>query len=373
VSRDLGDDSERARRRAARDLKPSPAPVPPRRSRHARSQLVIFLNFCLSMALFLMLGAGALIYWGAGQFEGAGPLREEATYVVPRGSGAQTIAAGLEREGIISDAQVFEYGVRFAGAGGELKPGEYAFAPGISMRGVMEKLRGGQSIVHSVTVPEGWTVQRVYDRIAASEVLVGDMPELVPEGTLRPDTYLVQRGDSRSTLIQRMRDAQDQLVAEIWERRDPEIPVDDVGEFLTLASIVERETGIDSERPHVASVFINRLRKGMRLQSDPTFLYGVYGGAGKPSDRPVTQSDIDSDTPYNTYRINGLPPGPIANPGRAALEAVANPIETDDVYFVADGTGGHVFAETLDEHNRNVRQYREFERQQRAGAEAAGQ
>jgi UPF0755 protein len=354
-------------------LKPSPAPGPPRRSRHARSQLVIFLNFCLSMALFLMLGAGALIYWGAGQFEGAGPLREEATYVVPRGSGAQTIAAGLEREGIISDAQVFEYGVRFAGAGGELKPGEYAFAPGISMRGVMEKLRGGQSIVHSVTVPEGWTVQRVYDRIAASEVLVGDMPELVPEGTLRPDTYLVQRGDSRSALIQRMRDAQDQLVAEIWERRDPEIPVDDVGEFLTLASIVERETGIDSERPHVASVFINRLRKGMRLQSDPTFLYGVYGGAGKPSDRPVTQSDIDSDTPYNTYRINGLPPGPIANPGRAALEAVANPIETDDVYFVADGTGGHVFAETLDEHNRNVRQYREFERQQRAGAEAAGQ
>jgi UPF0755 protein len=371
VSQDSGADSRRERRKAARELRPSPAPLPPRRSRHARSQIVIFLNFCLSMALFLMLAAGAVIYWGAGQFEGPGPLRQEATYVVPSGSGAQTIAAGLEREGIISDAQVFEYGVRFAGAGGELKPGEYAFTPGISMRGVMEKLRSGKSIVHSVTIPEGWTVQRIYDRIAASEVLSGAMPELLPEGTLRPDTYLVQRGDSRKGLVQRMKDAQDRLVAEIWETRNPEVPVDDIGQFLTLASIVERETGVDSERPHVASVFVNRLRKGMRLQSDPTFLYGVYGGAGKPSDRPVTQSDIDSDTPYNTYRINGLPPGPIANPGRAALEAVANPLETDDVYFVADGTGGHVFAETLDEHNRNVQRYREYERQQRAAAEAA--
>lgn len=348
----------------------SRAPKSARRSRHSRNQLVIFLNFCLSALLFLMLGVGAVVYWGKSQFEGQGPLREETTYVVPRNTSVQTIASGLEREGIISDAQIFEYGVRFAGAGGALKAGEYGFTPGTSMRQVMEKLRVGASITHSVSVPEGWTVEKAYERIAEADVLTGEMPDMLPEGTLRPDTYLVQRGATRKELVQRMKEAQDNLVAEIWAKRDPDLPVKDVGEFITLASIVERETGIASERPHVASVFINRLNKGMRLQSDPTFLYGVYGGGGKPSDKPVTQSDIDSDTPYNTYKIKGLPPGPIANPGRAALEAVANPIETDDFYFVADGTGGHVFSSTLDEHNRNVQKYRAIERQQRVDADA---
>ncbi|MEF2551821.1 endolytic transglycosylase MltG [Aurantimonas sp. A2-1-M11] len=346
-----------------------PAPVRSR-SRHSRNQLVIFLNFCLSAALFAMLAAGAVIYWGAGQFEAAGPLQAETTYVVPRNSGLQTIASGLESKGVISDASVFEYGVRFAGTAGDLKAGEYAFAPGTSMRQVMEKLREGRSIMHSVTIPEGWTTQRAFERIAAEPSLTGEMPEMVPEGTLRPDTYLFQRGMTRKELVRRMREAQNALVAEIWEKRADDLPIDDIGEFITLASIVERETGVASERPHVASVFINRLRKGMRLQSDPTFLYGVYGGAGKPADAPVTQSDIDSDTPYNTYKIGGLPPGPIAAPGRAALEAVATPLETDDLYFVADGTGGHVFATTLDEHNRNVRDYRALERQNRAEAES---
>lgn len=342
-------------------------PAPARkRSRASRNQLVIFLNFCLSTALFVMLAAGALIYWGVGQFEGAGPLQAETTYVVPRNSGLQTIASGLEREGVISDATVFEYGVRFAGTASDLKAGEYAFAPGASMREVMEKLREGRSIMHSVTIPEGWTAERAFERIAAEPSLTGDMPEMVPEGTLMPDTYLFQRGLTRKEIVRRMREAQNKLVAEIWETRADDLPIDDIGQFLTLASIVERETGIAGERPHVASVFVNRLRKGMRLQSDPTFLYGVYGGAGKPSGKPVTQSDIDSDTPYNTYKIKGLPPGPIALPGRAALEAVANPLETKDIYFVADGTGGHVFAETLDEHNRNVRDYRALERQNRA-------
>ncbi|MEX6505545.1 endolytic transglycosylase MltG [Jiella sp. M17.18] len=347
-----------------------PAPKPPRRSRYAKSQVVIFLNFCLSAALFVLLVAGAIFYWGSTEFNAPGPLQKQATYVVPRNTGVQAIADGLERDGIISSATVFEYGVRLEKAAGDLKAGEYAFAPGVSMRGVMEKLKSGESIMHSITIPEGWTVQKAYDRIAADDTLTGPMPDPVPEGSLRPDTYLFQRGTTRKEMVKRMRAAQEKLVAEIWQGRDPDLPLKDVGQFITLASIVERETGVPEERPHVASVFINRLKKGMRLQSDPTFLYGVYGGAGKPSDQPVTQSDIDSDTPYNTYKIKGLPPGPIANPGRAALQAVAHPDKTDDLYFVADGTGGHVFSSSLSEHNNNVRKYRDLQKQQRADAAA---
>ncbi len=346
---------------------------PRRRSRLARNQVVIFFNLLLSGAVLGLLTVGAVLYWGKSQFEGQGPLREEATYVVPRNSGWSSAAAGLESHGIISSAEVFEYGVRLAGKGTALKPGEYGFAPGVSMREVMDTLASGKSIMYSVSVPEGWTVQQIYDRLAANEVLTGDLPALKPEGTLRPDTYRVQRGTTRAELIEQMEEAQNKLVQEVWAKRSPDLPVDDIGQFLTLASIVERETGVDSERPHVASVFVNRLREGMRLQSDPTFLYGIYGGRGKPSDKPITQSDIESDTPYNTYRVRGLPPGPIANPGRAALEATANPLDTDDRYFVADGTGGHAFASSLEEHNRNVRRYREWERSQAAQAtEPAG-
>ena len=354
--------------RLGRGMKPVEQRKPKVRSRLAKNQLVIFLNLCLSAALVIMLGVGAVVYWGAGQFEGPGPLTKETSYVVPRNTGVSSIASGLEREGIISDATVFEYGVRVAQTASSLKAGEYAFAPGASMRDVMDKLVEGKSIMHSVTIPEGWTTEKIYERIAADDTLTGEMPPMAPEGTLRPDTYLFQRGTSRAEVVQRMKAAQDKLVAQIWQARRPDIPVKDVGQFLTLASIVERETGVDGERPHVASVFENRLKKGMRLQSDPTFLYGVYGGAGKPSDMPVRQSDIDSDTPYNTYKIKGLPPGPIANPGRAALEAVANPLDTDDLYFVADGTGGHVFASSLAEHNRNVKNYRTLQSQQRAEA-----
>ena len=354
--------------RLGRGMKPVETRKPKARSRLAKNQLVIFLNLCLSAALIIMLGVGAIVYWGTGQFEGAGPLTKETSYVVPRNTGVSSIASGLEREGIISDATVFEYGVRVAQTASSLKAGEYAFAPRASMRDVMDKLTEGKSIMHSVTIPEGWTTEKIYERVAADDTLTGEMPAMAPEGTLRPDTYLFQRGTSRAEVIQRMKAAQDKLVAQIWENRKPDLPVTDVGQFLTLASIVERETGVDGERAHVASVFENRLKKGMRLQSDPTFLYGVYGGAGKPSDTPVRQSDIDSDTPYNTYKIKGLPPGPIANPGRAALEAVANPLDTEDLYFVADGTGGHVFASSLAEHNRNVKTYRTLQSQQRAEA-----
>nr|WP_090672617.1 endolytic transglycosylase MltG [Aureimonas jatrophae] len=343
-----------------------------RRSRGARNGFVIAMNFLFTIALFLAIGAGALLWWGKGQFEGRGPLAAEATYLVPRGGGLDGIANGLERAGIISNASIFEYGVRLEGAGGQLKAGEYAFAPGASMRDVMETLRDGDAILHAVTVPEGWTVAQIYARLAAEEALAGDLPPMVPEGTLLPETYRFTRGQSRAEIVQQMSAAQSKLVQDIWADRAPNLPISDVGQFVTLASIVEKETGIASERPHVASVFVNRLRKNMRLQSDPTIIYGIWGGAGKPPNEPIRQSHIQGETPYNTYVIRGLPPGPIANPGRAALEAVAHPLDTDDLYFVADGTGGHAFASTLDQHNVNVRRYRAIERQTANDQNATG-
>lgn len=366
-----GDARKLTPRSASETLRPTAAPVPPKRSRGARNQVVVFFNFLFSAALVLLLMAAAVAYWGKTEFEGPGPLKAQASLLVPRSSSLDSIASNLERSGIISDARIFEYGVRLSGVAGQLKAGEYGFAPGSSMRDVMEKLQSGSSILYSVAIPEGWTVQQIYDRIGKEEVLTGALPAMVPEGTLRPDTYRVQRGMSRAELVATMKAAQAELVEEIWARRDPDLPVKDVGQFVALASIVEKETGRADERSRVASVFLNRLREGMRLQSDPTVIYGIWGGAGKPANEPIRQSHLKSDTPYNTYVIKGLPPGPIANPGRAALEAVANPSATDDVYFVADGTGGHVFSKTLDEHNANVRRYRQIERERNAAAAAA--
>ncbi|WP_244488050.1 endolytic transglycosylase MltG [Aureimonas sp. Leaf454] len=373
MSEDLkgGEDRKFTPRSANEVLRPGAGPLPPKRSRGARNQVVVFFNFLFSSTLVILLVAAAIAYWGKSEFEAPGPLKAQASLIVPRSSTLDSIASNLERSGIISDARIFEYGVRFSDAAGQLKAGEYGFAPGSSMRDVMEKLRSGASILYSVTIPEGWTVQQIFDRVGKEEVLTGALPPMVAEGTLRPDTYRVQRGMSRTELIAKMKAAQNELVEEIWKRRDATLPVADIGQFVTLASIVEKETGRADERSRVASVFLNRLNEGMRLQSDPTVIYGIWGGAGKPADEPIRQSHLKSDTPYNTYVIKGLPPGPIANPGRAALEAVANPSSTDDVYFVADGTGGHVFSKTLDEHNANVKRYRQIERERNAAAAAA--
>ncbi|WP_279483299.1 endolytic transglycosylase MltG [Aureimonas sp. SK2] len=352
---------------------------PKRRSRHARNGFVILLNFAFSLALVAAIAAGAIFYWGKRTFDAPGPLEAEATYLVPRGGNLADTASGLEQAGIVSNAEVFEYGWRLnsrveqmgGGTDTGLRAGEYAFAPGASMRSVMETLRSGKSIQHAVTIPEGWTVHQIYARLEADPVLIGDLPPMVAEGTLLPETYTFTRGMTRAAMVERMAAAQTELVQTIWDGRQDGLPIRDIGEFVTLASIVEKETGIASERPHVASVFINRLRDGMRLQSDPTIIYGVWGGAGKPSDEPIRQSHIAGATPYNTYVIRGLPPGPIANPGRASLEAVAHPLDTEDLYFVADGTGGHAFARTLNEHNANVRRYRQIERDAAAAREQA--
>jgi len=223
-----------------------------------------------------------------------------------------------------------------------------------------------------VSIPEGLTSYQAMQRIASNEILEGPMPETIPEeGSIMPDTYPFQRGTTRKELIEQMRRQQERFLAQIWEKRIDGLPINSPEEMVTLASIVEKETGKADERPRVASVFINRLNKGMRLQSDPTIIYGIFGGQGKPKDRPIYQSDIDQVTPYNTYQVDGLPPTPIANPGRAALEAVANPSRTEDLFFVADGTGGHVFARTYAEHNANVKRWRAIEKRLKEEAEKA--
>jgi UPF0755 protein len=335
-----------------------------RRSRQSRSQFVVFLNFVVSCVILLTLAVGFAIYIGKQAFDGKGPSTQDATFIVKPKAGANTIAGELEARGLVSDAQLFRAGVQFYGNEGKLKAGEYAIPAGASMHRIMDILRSGKSILHSLTIPEGLTVAQAFERIAADDVLVGDMPtEMPPEGSLAADTQQFTRGTTRQQVIDKMEAEQKKLVHDIWEKRAPGLPLKDANEFVTLASIVEKETGVPEERPRVAAVFINRLKHHMRLQSDPTIIYGLFGGKGRPEGRPIFQSDKEKPTPYNTYVIDGLPPTPIANPGRAALEAVANPAKTDDLYFVADGTGGHAFAPTLAEHNQNVARWRRIEKE----------
>lgn len=362
-------------------LQPRDVPPPPTRSRQARNRLVVFLNFCLSGLVLLALGLGAMFYFGKVQFEAEGPLQKAKTILIEEGSGLPQITSKLAAGGIISNELIFRRGVIATGNAGSLKAGEYAFKPGMSMREVMDTIVSGKGIIHKVSIPEGLTSFQIMQRIAQHEVLEGPMPEEIPaEGSLMPDTYPFQRGTTRKELIEQMRRQQERFLARVWEKRIDGLPISTPEEMVILASIVEKETGKADERPRVASVFINRLNKGMRLQSDPTIIYGIFGGQGKPSDRPIYKSDIETPTPYNTYTIDGLPPTPIANPGRAALEAVANPSRTEDLFFVADGTGGHVFAKTLAEHEANVKRWRAIEKRLKeeaektaAAAEAAGE
>ncbi len=354
--------------------------VPPKkRSSKARGTMVRFFNFLLTMAFvgaILFVGA---IWYGKSEFEAKGPLAADETFVVPSGATFKSIIPGLVEKNIIKQQgplQVFVRGVKAAGKGSALKAGEFGFTAGMSMRDVMEQLTEGRAIEYSITFPEGWTSFKIMERVGLNEVLVGDIPPIPAEGALLPNTYSFQRGTSRADFVKLMEDAQKRVVQEIWESRAVNLPLKSPEELVILASIVEKETGVASERRHVASVFVNRLRKGMRLQTDPTVIYGLWGGRGKPKDRGgLRRSELDKQTPYNTYQINGLPPGPIANPGLESLKAAANPSVTEDLFFVADGTGGHAFAPTLKEHNANVKKWRAIEAQRAkdAAAKAAEQ
>jgi UPF0755 protein len=360
---------------ASEALRPEQGTPPPvrARSRHSRNQFIVFLNFVLSAIVLLVLAAVVAVYFGKQAFDGPGPSETVSTIVIKPNTGVQDIAEQLQRRGLISDARLFQLGLRAHGNQAKLKAGEYEIKAHASMRDIMELLKSGKSVLYSITVPEGLTVEQAFKRIAEQDALSGSLPEtLPPEGSLAADTQRFTRGTTRQQIVDKMLADQKKLVEEIWNRRADGLPLANIEEFVTLASIVEKETGRSDERSRVAAVFINRLKKGMRLQSDPTIIYGLYGGKGKPADKPIYQSDLQKPTPYNTYLISGLPPTPIANPGRAALEAVANPSETDDLYFVADGSGGHVFASSLDEHNENVARWRQVEKKQAEEAAKAG-
>jgi UPF0755 protein len=354
-------------------LSPEPAPPPPR-SRSAHNPVVVAMNALVTLLVMAVLALGGLIYWGKGQFDAPGPLKSETIVVIPNESGLSRIADILETNDVITNPYdtfgnlVFMAGVRAYRAQGKLRAGEYAFPAGISMHGVMDLLLAGKAIMHQVTLPEGLTSRQIVDRLATNDALTGDIATVPAEGSLLPETYTFTRGTTRQQIIEQMKAAHKKALDAIWASRRASLPLATPDQLVTLASIVEKETGKADERPHVASVFINRLKKGIRLQSDPTIIYGIAGGAGTLG-RPINRSDIDKPTPYNTYHIDGLPPGPIANPGRAAMEAVANPSETKDAYFVADGSGGHVFAPTLAEHNRNVAKWRKFEKQRAAAGQ----
>jgi len=310
-----------------------------------------------------------------------GPSAEDKPFIVERGATGASIAHALEGQGLIYDDLVFRISNRLHG-GNSIQAGEYLIPARASARDIVDMMTSGDALQHALTFPEGITISAVMRIIGESDVLTGEMPEAPPEGSILPDTYPVQRGMSRAALLQQMRDAHDQAVAQVWASRAQNLPLRTPDDLVNLASIVERETGIASERPQVAAVFVNRLRRPMRLETDPTIIYGVCKvhptrcRDGRLVDaqgnrRTIRQSEIDLNTGYNTYRIDGLPPTPISNPGRAALEATANPAQSNALFFVADGTGGHTFASTLAEHNANVARWREIEAQ-RLAAERAG-
>jgi UPF0755 protein len=338
-----------------------PDQVPPPPSRRARHPIIIVGNAIFTLLLLLGLAAGGGLIYGSQKFGETGPLDRERTVNIPPRTGLRDMADLLKREGVIENPTFFVMGAVVLGATDKLKAGEYVFEKGASMNDVLETIISGKSIQHSVTIAEGLTTQQIIQRLNEAEVLSGPIQRVPPEGSLLPETYRVTRGTTREQLVQRMSAANKRLVEEIWARRAPDLPIKDINEFITLASIVEKETAIASERTRVAGVFINRLNKKMRLQSDPTIIYGIVGGKGSLG-RSLTRADVDAPTPYNTYTITGLPPGPIANPGRASLEAVGNPSRTNELYFVADGTGGHVFAETYEQHLKNVARWRDFQK-----------
>ncbi len=317
--------------------------------------------FILLLALGVL--AGSIFVLGHAQFTRPGPLANAATVIIPKGSGVEGIARELSRAGVLADPLVFRLGVRVLRAGKSLRAGEYRFPARISPREIVSLLQTGVTIVRRLTIAEGLTSRQVAERLTLTEGLVGTLSAPPQEGALLPETYHFSYGDSRQALIKRMTVAMTETLRRLWSGRASGLALKTPEEALILASMVEKETGIAAERPRIAGVFLNRLKKGMRLQSDPTVVYALARQVGRGAlKRALSRADLKVASPYNTYRIKGLPPGPISNPGLGALAAVLNPVPTDELYFVADGSGGHAFARTLAEHNRNVAVWRKIRR-----------
>ncbi|WP_430448280.1 endolytic transglycosylase MltG [Rhodophyticola sp.] len=377
----------------------------------------------LSFLIVAFIAFAAAIGWGQREFTTSGPLQQAIFFEVERGASLRTVSEGLAEEGAISSPMVFRLGADYTGQAGELRFGNYEIPAGASMAEILDIVTSGAAstfrytatfvlrnqgtgeirlrervpgtgeiielatfayeeevpeiyreltgsdaqVVYRVSVPEGLTSWQIVEGLNQAEFLSGEVPELPQEGMLAPDTYEVERGADRQELLARMQAAQEEILTAAWEARADDVPLDTIEEALILASIIEKETSVPEERGRVASVFENRLNRGMRLQTDPTVIYGVTNGRGVLG-RGIRQSELRDDNPWNTYVIDGLPITPIANPGRAAIEAALNPDETDYVFFVADGTGSHAFAETLEEHNRNVARWRQIEAEREASA-----
>lgn len=373
-------------------------------------------NF-LTLAIVLLIAAAAAVAWARQEFTGPGPSEVAQCVQVAPGASLNAVSQQLADQGAISNAYIFRAGADYMGKAGQLKFGSYLMQPGASMEDIIGTVTaGGPSTCGTevivlvgvretnillrdmnsetgayeemarynpasaerpeviaeaedrddlrlrVVMAEGVTSWQVVEALKAAEFLAGEVSELPAEGSLAPDTYAVNKGDDRAAILAEMVRRQEAILAAEWEARPFGLPYDNPQEALIMASIVEKETGVAAERPQVASVFVNRLERGMRLETDPTVIYGVTGGQGI-LDRGLRRSELNTVTPYNTYRVDGLPPTPIANPGRAAIRAALNPDTTDYIFFVADGTGGHAFSRTLDEHNAAVARWREIERQ----------
>ncbi|HVW92159.1 MAG TPA: endolytic transglycosylase MltG [Devosia sp.] len=342
-----------------------------------RSGFIDLVNAVLTLLVLAVLVAGGLALYGAHSFYAPGPMKTATTFTVEKGNNLGTVAERLEQAGIIDNRYVFEIGGVANKKQGQLKAGEFKIAANASMDDVLKALTEGKPIQHGITIPEGFTIAQVVDRLNKSDELTGELTTIPPEGGILPETYMFEPGASRQSVLDRMVAAQEKAVADAWAGRDRSLPLATPQQLVTLASIVEKETGVAGERGHVAAVFANRLEKHMRLQSDPTVIYGITKGAASLG-RPLKRSELEAETPYNTYQIDGLPPTPIDNPGLDALKATANPDRSNDIYFVAESTNpadGHLFAATYADHRRNVAKFRAAEKvaaaSEAADAEAA--
>lgn len=309
------------------------------------------------IALALFLGV-LLVAAGVAMVAIPGPATEKKTVIIPKNSGSQQIGRILAENGIVHHALQFALPAHFV-AHGRLRAGEYEIAPQITVLDLIARLQSGETVAHKISIPEGLTSTEIVALLQADSILTGEIKEIPAEGVLLPETYHYSYGDAREMMIARMRKLAETTFDVLWSQRAPDLPFTTPQQARILASIVEKETGKADERPRVAGVFVNRIKQGIKLQSDPTVIYAMTGGKA-PLGRSLTHEDLSTASPYNTYENVGLPPAPIANPGRAALEAVLHPEKNDFIYFVADGTGGHVFAKTLDEHNANVARWRKI-------------